>query len=143
MAVGKFRYQTKQKNGEISVFHFRFNHEAIYEFEKIHGGQAIGHLIPGTISVGLTVELLALSITGLPGKDKSIEAKRKIVLKMLDLATDNMTYFQTQVLEGIGVMIFDEEQMARVKGGTVDDDDDDDDDAEEPELPSTVDGNES
>ena len=136
MAVGKFRHQNKNK-----VFHFRFNHEAIYEFEKMHGGAAIGHLIPGTISVGLTVELLALSITGLPGKDKKIELKRKIVLKMLDLAEENMTYFQEQVLEGIGVMIFNDEQMAKIKSRGEDDENDDDDETEdEPEDPSTVDG---
>ncbi len=137
--VGKFTYETKHKNGETSLFHFRFNHAAVYEFEKAHGGTAIGHLVPGTISVTLTVELLALSITGLPGKEKSIEAKRKIVLKMLDLATDNLTYFQEHVLEGIGVMIFNDEQMAKIRGES-DDDDDDGETEDEPEDPSTVDG---
>ncbi len=136
MAVGRFRHQV----GE-DVFHFKFDHNAIYQFEKQNNGVAIGHLVPGTIAVGMAVDLLTLSITGLPGKEKTLEKKRLIVLKMMDRSEESVQWFQEQVLEGIGVMIFDDE--TRADAGLTDDEDPDDDKAEPTEDPSTVDGTES
>ncbi len=140
MAVGKFRHEAGKQ-----VFNFRFNHSAVYEFEKQHGGAAIGHLIPGTIAVSMCVDLMALSLTGLPGKEKTLDKKRRMVLKMLDDSTENIQYFQEKVLEGIGVMLFDKDELNEAKaaiGGSGDEDPDGDDD-EDDEDPSDVDGTKS
>ncbi len=137
MAVGKFRHEVGQ-----DVFHFKFDHNAIYQFERMNNGVAIGHLVPGTIAVTMAVDLLALSITGLPGKPKSLDKKRLIVLKMMDRSEQSVQWFQEQVLEGIGVMIFDDETKA--DAGLTDGEESDDDDETEPtEDPSTVDGTKS
>ncbi len=135
MAVGRFRHEVGK-----DVFHFKFDHNAIYEFEKQNNGVAIGHLVPGTVAVGMCVDLLALSITGLPGNEKTLEKKRLMVLKMMDRSKKSVQWFQEKVLEGIGVMIFDDE--TRADAGMTDDKSDDDD-AETAEDPSHVDGTES
>lgn len=142
MPVGKLRYEAS----DGKVWNFRFTNEVIYDYEHMNHGVSIGTLISqGTLSMMTVVDLLALAVTGLPGATKKLEKKKKLVLKMLDQASEKLPWWQEQVfVKGLGVVMLDDEQLADVKEqieeNRGDDDDEDGEDTADAEDPSTTDG---
>lgn len=144
MPVGKLRYEA----GDGKVWHFRFTNEVIYDYEKMNHGVSIGVLISqGTLSMMTVVDLLSLALSGLPGATKKLEKKRRLVLKMMDQASEKLPWWQEKVfVEGLGVVMMDEEQLSDVKEQIADAKDEDDDgdgdgeDTADAEDPSTTDG---